>query len=54
MMAEIQRFRSKGELKTWEGMMEFVMKVGDGTSEEMETEIGEVWVKRLHRSFVVS
>lgn len=30
------------------------MEVGDGTREEMETERGEVWVKRLHRSFVVS
>lgn len=54
MMAGIQRLRSKGELKTWGGTMEFVMKMGAGTSKEMETEIGEVWVKRLRRSFVVS
>lgn len=42
------------KLQAWEGMVEFETKVGDGTREEMETERGEVWVKRLHSSFVVS
>lgn len=42
------------ELKAWEGMVEFETKVGDGTREEMQTERGEVRVKRLHSSFVVS